>query len=429
MRLICVNRLGSVPPVEADLRTTATLTTTGNGNRNLKVNDNWYVYGVNFIAGSGATDGTQIRIANGYNCSQVFENCSFYQASTGSAQFSPGETGQNVAKLINCTIKFGSISQGFLTDRSRFTMFGGSIAATGSVPTTLIHNDDGLAYYKFFGVDMSNITRIFDNPQNTREMYLTSCKIASNLVWVNNYDRAPGMIRISAKNCNSSGSNVDYYYNDGAGTLVHDPLVYAAATDGTSGFSARISTFAVATPSIPLEMPPWAPFNAVTGANRTITIEGFCVGALPTNEEIWFEAEYEGSSTSPIPSWASQGRAKITAAANQTASTKSWTAPARVSSAVKALNDVISVASNTGRVFVCTTAGTLAGSEPAGYAGAVDGGTVADGGSAVFTAATRFKMALTLSAPQPADVGPIIIRVMCGKSSGKFWIDPKATIA
>src|SRR5262245_7581706 len=51
-RILCVNHSGSVPPVSADLRTTATITVTGSFNINL--NGIYLVHGITFIAsGSG----------------------------------------------------------------------------------------------------------------------------------------------------------------------------------------------------------------------------------------------------------------------------------------------------------------------------------------------------------------------------------------
>src|SRR5258708_39638600 len=50
----CVNSAGSVPPASADLRTTATVTTTGNNN--LTLAGTWgEIYGIIFTAGSGGT--------------------------------------------------------------------------------------------------------------------------------------------------------------------------------------------------------------------------------------------------------------------------------------------------------------------------------------------------------------------------------------
>src|SRR5713226_1056390 len=65
--LISVNFAGATPPVDADYAPGAKFTTTGTGNHNLKFQNNWFCRGINLIAGSGATDGAQIRIGNGFN--------------------------------------------------------------------------------------------------------------------------------------------------------------------------------------------------------------------------------------------------------------------------------------------------------------------------------------------------------------------------
>jgi hypothetical protein len=59
--------------------------------------------------------------------------------------------------------------------------------------------------------------------------------------------------------------------------------------------------------------------------------------------------------------------------------------PPRRGDTAFAVGDVVTVAADVERLFVCTTAGTSAAAEPAGYATAADGATVADG-TAVFRA-------------------------------------------
>lgn len=429
VNLICVNRAGSVPPVEADLRTTATFTTTGAGNHNLKVNDNWYIYGCNFIAGAGTTDTPQIRIGNGYNCSQIYENCSFYMASTGASQFSPSETLQNYVQLYNCTIKFGAITQTFKTAAGRLAWSGGGFDAAGSVPTTLFDNNDS-GFYEWSGVDLSIITRFFDQPQNMRELRLNNCKMNASYTWVNNSDRAPRMCRISAVRCNSSGLGYDNFYYDGVGSLVHDSTIKGLASDGTTGFSIKATTLSSANRRYPFECATLMPFNSVTGTNRVVTVDGIWNStALPTTDEAWLDIEHMGSASTPIitPTF---GHSKITAGVANAASTKTWSGPAaRANSTAYTLGQSYTAASNPGRIFFCTTAGTSAASEPGGIATATDGSTAVTDGTAAFTAGVRFKLTMTLSTPQPALIGPITVRVKCGKASSVFWIDPVAALS
>src|SRR5262249_22040430 len=95
----------------------------------------------------------------------------------------------------------------------------------------------------------------------------------------------------------------------------------------------------------------------------------------------------------------------------------------RQNSHAYSLGNTIKVPDNTGRVFFCTTAGTTAGSEPAGYASAIDGGSVTDG-SAVFRAGCRFSMSVTLSAPQPQLAGYLYGTIKAAQASQTFFVDP-----
>ena len=143
------------------------------------------------------------------------------------------------------------------------------------------------------------------------------------------------------------------------------------------------------------------------------------------------ELSYMGSSATPVATFNSGTKADYLATgANLTASTTAWDSllTARANTTAYVLGDRIKLASNSGRVFICTTAGTSSGSEPAGYATAVDGGAVTDN-TATFTAAVRFKQAITLSSPQPAMKGPIYAQVKVAKASGIYYINPKLALS
>ncbi|MFN0122396.1 MAG: hypothetical protein ACKV2V_18025, partial [Blastocatellia bacterium] len=82
------------------------------------------------------------------------------------------------------------------------------------------------------------------------------------------------------------------------------------------------------------------------------------------------------------------------------------------------------------RVFFCTaiTTGVLAGSEPAGYATAVDGGSVTDGG-ATFRAGWRFLLEVPLNDPAPQLTGPIYTHIHSALVSRTIYVDTKITQA
>jgi hypothetical protein len=151
---------------------------------------------------------------------------------------------------------------------------------------------------------------------------------------------------------------------------------------------------------------------------------------VPNNDELWFDTEYLGASSSPQASYG-RGRALPLATGSAlTADTSAWdsAATARANTTAYVVGNAIKVASNSGRIFFCTTAGTSAGSEPGGYASAVDGGSVTDG-SAVFRAGCRFKQTLTLSSPQPAQPGYLYAYPKLGRASQTYFLDPKLTLS
>ena len=87
------------------------------------------------------------------------------------------------------------------------------------------------------------------------------------------------------------------------------------------------------------------------------------------------------------------------------------------------------VASNPGRIFFVTAqTGASASSEPAGFASAVDGGSVTDGG-VTWRAAMRFKMAVTLSSPQPQMAGLMAAYPKVAKASAAYYLDGKCALS
>src|SRR3954471_2361668 len=72
-QVLCVNRAGSVPPVSADLRTTATVTTTGAIALTVSLNAYWY--GITFACGTGVT-AANLSLGSA-TAAQSFVNCKF----------------------------------------------------------------------------------------------------------------------------------------------------------------------------------------------------------------------------------------------------------------------------------------------------------------------------------------------------------------
>lgn len=169
---------------------------------------------------------------------------------------------------------------------------------------------------------------------------------------------------------------------------------------------------------------------ANVGLAHTFTFEAIAnVASAVQNTELWAEADYQDHATDQPGVVSTSFVDPITSSA-LAASTEAWDGgvTARANSTAYALGATVKVATNAGRVFFCTTAGTTAASEPAGYATAADGDSVTDG-TAVFRAGRRVKFTVAVT---PAAEGYIKLRMFVGKASVTapgIFVDPKFTVA
>ena len=140
------------------------------------------------------------------------------------------------------------------------------------------------------------------------------------------------------------------------------------ASDGTTTLAWRINTSTNSEIEWPFESLPISFWNDTIGSAITITIQGIWGGgAVPTNNDIWMEVFYLGTSGFPLATKASTGRATgLTAASNNPAGSGTW------------------------------------------------------GGST-----TKFSMAVTVT---PQEKGPITIYIKAGWSSQTFYIDPQPVV-
>ena len=228
--------------------------------------------------------------------------------------------------------------------------------------------------------------------------------------------------------CSNGGVTYGNWRFTGQGNLTTSTAVArtGGASDGGTAVSHQIVGAGNMTVAQPMPAIPITIWNSVTGTNRNVTLYGVInAAAVPLNSEFWFDVEYFGSSSGPLGSFATGGPASVLASGSAlTADTSTWDsgATARANSHPYNVGDIIKLASNPGRVFFCTSGGTSAGSEPGGYASAVDGGSVTDG-AAVFRAGCRFSLTVTLSSPQPALAGYLTAQPYLNKVATLF-IDP-----
>lgn len=423
---------GHIPPVAGDLKTTATVSTTGSSN--LTIGRTADVNGITFSCGT-STGSPLFTIGSG-NTVINFKNCVLKFGATGicTLAISAVNAGSGApfrVTLDNTPINFASTSSGLVMAMGHLRWINTPSALPGSVPTNLFLSSSSTygAVVQVEGVDLSAMvsgkTLVAAVP--TWGYYsFKDCKLGSAAAIA---ATPTGVGNVTITRTDSAGVNYRSEAYQYSGSQVTETTVIrtGGASDGTTGLSWLISSTANAKWVLPFQAVPCAIWNDVTGSNVTATMHGIWnAAALPNDEDIWANFEYLGASSSPLGTFATTTKAtNLTVATALSASTESWDslATARANSTAYTLGQIRKVASNPGRIFFCTTAGTSSGSEPAGYATAVDGGSVTDG-TAVFRAGVRWKLSFTMSSPQPAQKGALYAYLHVGKASASFYVDP-----
>lgn len=440
-QILCVNHAGTVPPVSADLRTTGIITTTGANAITLA--GGWaYVYGLVFNSGTGATAVSfTIGSANG---AWVMKSCTLKNPTTSTnSNFIIGT--QTIprailVRLMNCTFSFGGTGCTIIVQGARFIWedTASAIDTGASIPSFLFDNASAGASGDVWveGVDLSamNSGQTLVAAQNVPKQFtFKDCKLSTNVV-IATTPQDPGYAETILLRTDGSATNYrnEKYQYMGIQTVSTTIIRTNGASDGTTGVAMKLATTADSEWHTPFEAFPIAIWNSTTGSNVTVTIEGvYDAAALPNNDDVWIDVEYLGTSGTPLGSFKRGTKADILATGSAlTASTEAWDSmvTARANSTAYLIGDVRKVASNPGRIFFCTANGTSSGSEPAGYASAVDGGSVTDG-TATFRAAMRFKQTITLTSPQPQMAGYIYVYPKVAKVSSTYYVCPKITLA
>lgn len=431
----CVDHTASVPPGTSNLKTSATISTTGANNIQIQANNTLIsIYGVTFVCGSSGAPNLELN-SNGNQGSLRLDSCSLQQGTgtTGGVVFLNANGHSEYVVLNNVTVSFGNIAQS-LAPQGPLIWKNTASALLGTIPTSLFTNYNG-SVVQLHGIDLSAAgsgKTIFSTGtigQTLGYNYLTNCKLGSG-VTVAAQPTTGGCLRTDVVCCDGVGTNYQKQRYWWEGTLSTETVIIrtGGASNGTTSVSDKIVTQSGSTWFYPFQSIPIAIWNSLTNTNRGVTLYGIWNSAsLPNNDQIWIEAEYLGSASSPMASFQTNTKANglATGTALTADSTSIWnslaTARANTTAYTTASNPV-SVSSSS-LLFWCISNGTSSGSLPAGYASAVDGGSVTDG-TATFRAGTRFALGVTLSSPQPQQAGPIYVTVNAALASSTFWVDP-----
>lgn len=390
----------------------------------------WWGWTIN--CGTGATTAT-ISLGGTGMLYQRFVNCAINKLGTSSINSAiniGNDTAAGTVVFENTTVQFGNTSD---TASSHFGTFiwrnTPSAIQGGTVPASLFAAA-AVGVHQYSGVDFSALTTSLFISGGSAVVSMVDCKMAAGVPIASSGSSA-GSGQIGSVATGSGAAEYNQTFLDRCGLLVTDTTLVrtGGASDAVTPFSHRMLTLNFANWSIPASGLPFVYWNTTIGASVTLTVYGILsAAALPNNDGVWIEGAYLGTAGSTLASSITTTKANITAAnAAVTASTQAWDSQitARQNTHAYSLGDFIKVATNPGRVFICTNAGTSAGSEPGGYATAVDGGSVTDNG-ATFRAMMRFQLAVTIT---PQVIGPIYITPKFATPTTTFYIDPGMVVS
>lgn len=298
----CVDRLGSVPPVSADLRTTAQINTTLDGA--LTVTGNWAeINGINFSAGSGASSadislGTTGQIAVLRNCLLKLNNT----ATTSRIVLALGVG--SMAILDNVAMHFGNGSQRAVTGGRVIWYNTPTSAILGTVPTLGLLANAANGSWHVEGVDLSGLgaNELADGSACAATITVKDCKLGGGPI-MGAPQAAYGaqeVYIIRSDNGDRNYRNEKHTYSCVQTTETAIVRV-GGASDGTTPVAWKFVTSASACKELAFLSMPIVFWNESAGAPRIVTIQGLWNGpAAPLNDEIWLDVSYLGMLGFPL---------------------------------------------------------------------------------------------------------------------------------
>lgn len=331
-RFLCVNTAGSTPPVSADLRTTATITTTGAFALGITCLCA-YVYGITFSSGSGANSINFSIQPSGGDGEVFFDACGLKVPATTSGSlrigFGSSSTPSRVI-LQNTILTFGSAA-------GRIEVRGGEIiwrntasAIGGTIPTTLfVASSAQSTLVTCDGLDLSASTGTLVGVHDVWTAFnFVNCKLNASVTVAATPTSSAGN-RVYVGGSGSAGNCARNEVYDYRGTQTAETTIVrtspAGASDGTTPVSWKVVSTANSKANFPFASLPISIWNT-TLSSSTATIQIVNDGVTLTNADIWVEVEYLGSGSTPIASVVSAGLADVLATGtNLTTSTDTWT--------------------------------------------------------------------------------------------------------
>lgn len=360
----CVDHAGSVPPVSADLRTTGSVTTTGTNNLNFT--GSVYCYGLIFSSGNGI-----LLPGSASSPRQSFESCAMVLSRNIAANLMLIGAGSGSSRALvewnNVTYQVANAGEPIACqDGCRFKWKNTANAIAGATIPSPLFAAIGNCDIELEGVDLSALGsgKTIFNGSNTPNFFMKDCKLGSSVTLASTPSEPVSTGYFVRTDSSGTNYRTEKYAYEGTQTVETTIVRTGGASDGTTTISWKIVTTANSRWVMPYVALPITIWNDTTGSSITVTVYGIWGGgAVPNNDDIWIEAEYLGSSATPIGSYATSTKADNLASGSAIPSDSStW------------------------------------------------------GGST-----TAFKMSATFT---PQMKGPITIRVKAAKASATFYVDP-----
>jgi len=398
-----------------------------------------HVYGLYVECGVGSAS-TNIAIQTTSSRTQYYENCTFKSSGTNASARCLNVGSSGYTEFKNCT---------FITTRATMMHTGGFLGTKFINCTFLFPGGSAVPAFTA-GIGTSNPTFEacdFSNYAGTHFLEFTSnggnfwtfkdCKLSSTMSFSMAGDLRQSAGNIWVINCDSGATNYKFdVYNNGGELHAQTSVVRTGGASQGNAYSWQITTNTNNLWYMPFKLPPLSIWNNTTGAAINVTVEGIAdtrdFFQLPKNDEVWFDVEALENASLPQGTY-HVGTKTTPLGTNSalTASTAAWDcANTRANSTAYNLGDIIKVASNPGRLFMCTglTTGITASSEPGGYATAVDGGGGVTDGGCVFKAMWRFKQTITTGTIGMAGLITVYPKVAKASLNG-IYIDPMITLS
>ena len=442
--IIVVDHTKPSPSIPADLKIGAYGAGSLSASGNINFNFSGYVYGLYVRNGVDAVGVGVATSAISIQCQSsrtfYFDSCTFLNSSTGTSLLIMSPGGSEWLDFKNCTFINLTANVAFLLSGCWVKLTNCTFTFPGASATNYFFQTGTFSQATFEGCDFSQFggTYLVNHTSNGGIFHtFKDCKLPAGTPFTLANALRPNSNSVWVVNCDSGNKNYRNELYDYGGELHTSTSVVrtGGASQGTA-YSWKVTTNANVRWYAPFKLMALSIWNAAIGAAKNVTIEGIAdtrdFFQLPLNDEIWFDVEVLENTSFPQGTYRSGTKAVPFATGSAlSASTAAWDcANARANSTAYNLGDIIKVASNPGRLFICTglTTGISASSEPGGYATAVDGGGGVTDGGCVFKAMWRFKQTITTGSIGMAGLITVYPKVAKASLIG-IYIDPMITLS